>query len=81
MPYIKKDRRFMLDEGMDTPQNCGELNYNITKMIVAYLRDKKESYQTYNDILGVLTAIQYELYERKIVTYEAQKCTQNGDVF
>ncbi len=80
MPYIKKDRRFMLNEGLNTPQNAGELNYNITKMVLAYL-DGKEDYQHYNDVLGVLSAVAHELYRRRIGSYENLKIRMNGDVY
>ncbi len=80
MPYIDKKTRRFLDEG-GTPQNAGELNYELTRTIQDYMFQKGESYQTYNDILGVLTAIPLELYRRWIAPYEDKAIKRNGDVY
>ena len=80
MPYIKTTRRTDILNG-EHPKNAGELNYIITFQINLYLADKGESYQTYNDILGVLSAIPKELYDRKIRPYEDLKIKENGDVY
>jgi len=79
MPYIKKINRDELNMGK-TPENVGELNYVLTKLILDYLGDNPH-YQNYNDVLGVLTAIQFEIYRRRIADYEIQKCAENGDVY
>lgn len=75
MPYIVK-----ADRGKK-PLNAGQLNYHLTMVMLWYLKQKGESYQTYNDILGVLTAMQFEIYRRKIAPYEDKKCRENGEVF
>ena len=80
MPYIYKILRKALEEGK-VPENAGELNYQLTYHILKYLGRKVESYQTYNDVLGVLSAIPHELYRRKISKYEEKKINENGDVF
>ena len=84
MPYIEdeKRRKELLSSGAEgIPQNVGELNYKVTMLCKQYLRWKEESYQTYNDILGVLTAVTQELYRRKIAPYEDKKIKENGDVY
>lgn len=80
MPYIKSDRRIAINQG-EIPKNTGELNYWITTNIRLYLESKGEKYQTYNDVLGVLSAIPLELYRRKIALYEDLKIKENGDVY
>jgi len=71
MPYIPpKDRERVIIQGA---KNAGELNFFITMAIMDYLKLKGESYQTFNDILGVLSAIPKELYDRKIRQYEDLK--------
>jgi len=80
MPYIKQKRRLQIEEG-DTIDTCGELNYAITKLIVDYLENRGEKYQTYNDIIGALEGIKLELYRRKIAPYEDMKKDANGDVY
>lgn len=81
MPYIKKAVRRELDAGNIQPRNAGELNYELTKFIYFYIMNNGESYQTYNDVLGVLSAIPHELYRRKIAPYEDKKIKENGDVY
>lgn len=79
MPYIKEEqRRELLNR---SPKNAGELNYYLIMVIGSYIEEKGERYQTYNDIIGVLTCIQHELYRRNISTYEDEKIAENGDVF
>ncbi len=84
MPYIenKKRREQLVGIGiLGIPQNAGELNYKITMICKQYLEHKEESYQTYNDILGVLAAVPLELYRRKIASYEGIKIAENGDIY
>ena len=79
MPYIRTDlRRKAREEGALNP---GELNYLITSTVLNYLFEVGESYRTYNDILGVLEAVKFEIYRRKIANYEDIKCKENGDIF
>ena len=80
MPYIDKDVRVLLDNGFAFPQTAGELNYLFTTYIIRYIKDKGESYQTYNDILGVLSAVPKELYDRRIRAYEDKKIQEHGDL-
>jgi hypothetical protein len=83
MPYIKKERRTELALG-DNPQDIGELNYQITVLILFYL-DNSESgelnYAKYNSIIGVLECIKQEITRRLIVPYENKKRDEHGEVF
>lgn len=79
MPYVtQKQRKELLDR---PPKDAGELNYYLTTVIGSYIEEKGERYQTYNDIIGVLSCIQHELYRRKIAPYENKKIKSNGDVY
>ena len=40
----------------------------------------KVSYQTYNDIVGVLDCAKMEIYRRLVAKYEDAKVEENGDV-
>jgi hypothetical protein len=80
MPYIEQARRRELDSGRDGPRNADELNYMITQMLINYLGDHPH-YAQYNDVLGVLTAAQLELYRRLVAPYEVDRIAGNGDVF
>jgi len=80
MPYVDKILREKIDSGTYEPIGAGELNYKITKIILGYL-GKEPHYKEFNDVLGVLTAIQLELYRRRIADYESEKIKINGDVY
>jgi hypothetical protein len=91
MPYIIKERRKDLTNVKvdvknklcieEIPKSAGELNYMITTLIQEYIFEHKESYQTYNDVIGVLECAKLELYRRKISKYEDLKIKENGDVY
>ncbi len=81
MPYIKKERRIMLDE-YNLPQNAGELNYCLAKICNKYLvTGEKINYQRYNDIIGALEGCKLEIYRRLVIPYEDKKIAENGDVW
>ena len=80
MPYIKIDRRVELYWNGSVPENCGELNYLITKTIISYWEEHK-NYQGINDIVGALTCAKDEFYRRVAVPYENEKIKTNGDVY
>lgn len=78
MPYIEdKERTFARID----PKTAGQLSYSLAKTVMDYLEQKQESYQTYNDIIGVLESIKMEIYRRMVVPYEESKRSENGDVF
>jgi hypothetical protein len=77
MPYIpQKDR----DSSM-VPATAGELNWKITTTIQSYLEPYGISYQTLNEVIGVLECVKAELYRRVVAPYEDGKCAINGDVY
>ncbi len=79
MPYIKKSDKLLLQTYF--PSTAGELNYTLTMILKQYLFTKGESYQTYNDMMGVLEGAKLELYRRKISGYEDLAIEKNGDVY
>lgn len=80
MPYIPQDRRPLLNAGA-VALGPGELNYQLSKMIGNYLLEYGISYRHLNDVLGVLTCVQHEVYRRLAAPYEDRKLAENGDVF
>jgi len=89
MPHIKqgwrvsldralKDVEIVLDSGVATE---GELNYVITRCVLAWLRGRAKNYASLNTALGVLECAKHELYRRVIAGYEDDKRAENGDVF
>lgn len=79
VPYIKKSDREKLAVHR-TPKTAGELNYLLTLMCHRYIKFNKESYQSYNDVIGALEGCKLELYRRKVAPYEEIKISENGDV-
>jgi len=78
MPYIEEFSR----EGAEIlPTTAGELSYNFAITVKEYLLLKKESYQTYTEIIGALEATKLEIYRRLVAKYEDFKIKTNGDVF
>lgn len=84
MPYIKQEERNILDVDIDLLggriENCGQLNYAVSKLCLAYLKRKGKCYQNINDIMGALTGVQQELYRRCFAIYEDEKIKSNGDI-
>lgn len=85
MPYITKEEKKKIDSVLQylnnrSMTNAGTLNYAIHQVIDVYITSNKDSYQTYNDIMGALEGVKMELYRRKISEYEDEKLELNGDV-
>jgi hypothetical protein len=86
MPYIKQDDRTKFNQvlelvnGEALPENAGELNYLITKIVQISLANSKGNYQALNDAVGALEGAKLELYRRVVAPYEDLKINENGDV-
>jgi Domain of unknown function (DUF6899) len=89
VPYITQQRRNALTDTRrpgqnlpppDTPKNAGELNYKITILLHAYLREHGLKYQHINDCIGALEGAKLELYRRVAARYETLKMKENGDI-
>lgn len=87
MPYIKKSDRKQFDKILDLINektdlsSPGLLNYLFTNISLIYLTHQEVSYQSYNDIIGVLECVKLEMYRRKVSKYEDKKIKENGDVY
>lgn len=87
MPYIAPNDRPAIDEKMKDlveylqsqplEHQDGDVNYVVTRLIHQLY---PEGYFHYNRAIGVLSAIQLELYRRKVAPYEDKKIAENGDV-
>lgn len=81
MPYLATAAREVMDAG-NRPINAGELNYAITKLLVAFAnREGGLSYGVLNETLGAVEAAKLEFYRRVVVPYEDAKKDLNGDVY
>lgn len=85
MPYVNQEARASIDAGA-RPQDAGELNYAITRIVDAYLaaaaeRDGRLRYTHLNEAVGVLECAKIELYRRVAAPYEDKKIAESGDVY
>jgi hypothetical protein len=82
MPYISQDRRADLTPiAKKYADNSGDLNYQITYLLLEYMKGNGKSYKTINDVVGALACASAEFYRRIAVDYEKQKINDNGDVY
>jgi hypothetical protein len=80
-PYIDPPSRRVVVDGSGPILRPGELNYQLALAIDQYLRTNKVSYNTLNDVMGVLTCLSHEVYRRIVAPYEDKKLKENGEVF
>lgn len=80
MPYIQQKDRDILRPHSITASNAGELNYQLTCIVLDYWREHGPSYQAINDIVGALEGAKAEFQRRTVAPYEDQKIQQNGDI-
>jgi hypothetical protein len=80
MPYITEARQKEIGAGSE-PENCGELNYVLTMIVLGYHKRKGARYQTINDVIGALEGAKAEFQRRIVAPYEDAKILENGDVY
>ncbi len=82
MPYVTSEKRDYLKVSLKhAAQKPGELNYQITQVLLAYLRENQLNYTAINDILGALEGAKLEFYRRVAVHYEEDKRHENGEIY
>ena len=81
MPYIPKNERIELSNGVYLPTTPGHLNFMITRLLQDYLRENGLAYSTINTIVGALDCAKMEFYRRVAVPYEEKKRVENGDLY
>jgi len=77
MPYLEQTRKDIIN----TPETPGDLNFMVTELVMAYIKNNNLSYQTCNDIVGALSNASDEFKRRVQHPYEDLKLQQNGDVY
>ncbi len=80
MPYISQDERGTFVALKRIPGTPGQLNYLLTTLCLAYLREHGISYMNINDIIGALECAKLEIYRRQVADYENKKMLENGDI-
>ena len=84
MPYILQERREAISPNacaVPAAETAGELNYQITELINAYMADKVKNYACFNAIVGALESCKLEFYARVVRPYEDLAKDRNGDVY
>jgi len=78
MPYITRQQRE--DLKYRHAATSGELNYQISMLVSAFIEDNGKQYSTFNDVIGALEGAKLEVYRRKVAEYEDEKINENGDI-
>lgn len=82
MPYVPAaERPGLTPVALHRAVTPGELNYQITALILTYLDHKGLSYTAINDIVGALDGAKAEFQRRIVAPYEDRKIADNGDVY
>lgn len=84
MPYIKPDRRRIIEELLEivgsSLEEKGELTYCIYKLGIEYLKHHRKNYQNISDCIGAMNDSAEEFRRRKLFEYEDKKIDRNGDI-
>ena len=87
MPYVERSKRPPLDEALEPAlkkialgREKGEINYMITRIVLAWLRARGQSYNAISDVKAVLDDVRSEFHDRYMRPYEDRKRAENGDV-
>lgn len=82
MPYIKRNRRPTLRPmSTEIAQDEGELNFQISCLLNAYMYQHGLSYARMGDVVGACENAKSEFQRRVMAGYEDQKILENGDVY
>jgi hypothetical protein len=80
-PYIKKERREVLDVHPDQAETTGELTYLLCREVNAYIEHKGKSFQNISECIAALESAKIELSRRVLAKYEDGKLLDHGDVW
>lgn len=95
MPYIKEEKREILDPTIDALYHLlvgmeaddemnnmeGNVNYTISRLLMMVYGDRNSTrYAQINDAVGVLECVKQEYYRKVAAPYEDQKEFENGEV-
>lgn len=82
MPYIiDQDYAQYAVSLANVPSRSGPLNYQLTMVVIAFLKANGLRYETCNDIVGALDNCKDEFRRRVQHPYEDKKIAENGDVY
>jgi len=82
MPHIIAIDKNLYGVTLKNPApNSGVLNYQLTLVILEYLRVHGLKYRTCNDIVGALENCKHEFQRQVQDSYEEEKIAENGNVY
>ena len=84
MPYIKKEKRGVIDEKVGELftllEAKGDFNYAITSLLHHYVKREGLRYDNLNDAIGIIESVKQEFYRTVVAPYEDTKRKENGPV-
>lgn len=84
MPYIKQEKRALLDPHLEElareVASEGDLNYCIYKLSSLLIAKIGESYANYSMCGSAMEHAKLEWYRRRVAPYEDKKIVENGDI-
>ncbi len=81
MPHIKPIERRVFEPVLPAAQATGQLNFQLTMVVIKYLKSHGLSYDTCNDIVGALDNCKDEFRRLVQHPYEDKKILENGGVY
>ena len=81
MPYIKPEKRKIMDKVVDAMIDAGvEVNGDLNYILCSFASLKTPSYKNYKNFIGELNEAAAEIRRRLLAPYEDKKLEENGDV-
>ena len=81
MPHIQKQDRPAFAPALLAAETSGQLNFQLTRVVIRYLKSHGLCYDTCNDIVGALDNCKDEFRRLVQHPYEDKKMKENGSVY
>lgn len=81
MPHILQQDRAIHEPILSAADTSGQLNFQLTMVVIAYLKSHGLCYDTCNTIVGALDNAKDEFRRLVQHPYEDKKIAENGDVY
>ena len=81
MPHIQTQARPAFAPALPAAETSGQLNFQLTKVVIRYVQRHGLCYDTCNDIVGALDNAKDEFRRLVQHPYEDKKIFENGNVY
>lgn len=81
MPHIPEQDRTIHEPILSAAETSGQLNFQLTKVVIRYLKAHGLCYATCNDIVGALDNAKDEFRRLIQHPYEDEKIKENGSAY